>query len=647
MEAVLLARLAGASLAGGLLGGLVWLLTRRWRLPAAAQAWLWWAVCLKLVAALVLPALPLAVLPAVATPPPAPPSASDVVPASIGAATTVTGAATWAAPPPAARSLPGWRPVVIALWLGGVLAGALALGRRWRTVRGILRRATPVADRRTTTTFGRLCRQLGVRRCALRSSGEIVTPLVTGIRRPVVLLPAGRKLGDRELAMVLHHELQHLRRGDLWLGALPALAERLFFFHPVARLAAREYEISREAACDATVVGGRRARAADYGRLLLRLAGAPAVSAAAPAARRPTLRRRLQMLTQTPRSLPTGTAVALTVTLLLALAPLRLTARPAAVEPGAAVPGPAPLAVAEPAAAPAAEPSPGPTPEPDAGPQPAAAPAASESPAPAAATAPAEDSEAAAAVAVASESRARAVYEAAAEAQAAEAEARDPYGHGRGDEAWVLLGDEESWMHAGPGDRERAERWRQGDEPLLWFRRGGRAWVIRDPQLLAQVDRILAPQRELGRQQGELGERQGALGKEQGALGEQQGRLGAQQGELAERNVDLVIQQMELNAQLLRAERGEDTPLSRDEMRQRLHEIQAAQRELGERMGELGRQQGELGERQGELGRRQAELGEHQRELGQRQRQAAERAAAELRELTDRAAASGQALPAN
>jgi len=72
--------------------------------------------------------------------------------------------------------------------------------------------------------------------------------------------------------MALAHEMAHVARGDLWLGLVPSLARRVFFFHPAAWIAEREYAIAREAACDDAVLGHRGADAFAYGRLLLRLA---------------------------------------------------------------------------------------------------------------------------------------------------------------------------------------------------------------------------------------------------------------------------------------------------------------------------------------------------------------------------------------
>ena len=97
--------------------------------------------------------------------------------------------------------------------------------------------------------------------CAARGRADAAGD---GPREPVVLIPRSglERLTPAEVSMTLCHELVHLRRNDLWLGWVPALAHRIFFFHPLAALAAREYAIAREAACDAEVLRswGRRPR---------------------------------------------------------------------------------------------------------------------------------------------------------------------------------------------------------------------------------------------------------------------------------------------------------------------------------------------------------------------------------------------------
>lgn len=140
-----------------------------------------------------------------------------------------------------------------------------------------------------------------------------------------------------------------------------------------------------------------------------------------------------------------------------------------------------------------------------------------------------------------------------------------------------------------------------GSEDSIWFRVDGRNWVVRDPAVIAEGNRLMAEVWELGEKQGELGAKQGKLGAEQGRLGAEQGSLGAKQAIAA-----------------LRDETIED---------------------LSARMAELG-------ERQAELGRRQSALGEQQSELGQRMGRAISQAQSGLSRLLEKAMTDGTAVRA-
>lgn len=131
-------------------------------------------------------------------------------------------------------------------------------------------------------------------------------------------------------------------------------------------------------------------------------------------------------------------------------------------------------------------------------------------------------------------------------------------------------------MSGSMDDVQIARSLRSGNEALLYARKDGVSYVIRDAATLARARAIFKPQEEMGARQAELGSRQAELGARQAKLGEEQARLGLLQAEARPR------EQGELGRQ---------------------------QGELGRRQGELGRQQGELGRQQGELGREQARLG--------------------------------------
>ncbi|WP_218185535.1 M56 family metallopeptidase, partial [Stenotrophomonas pictorum] len=173
----------------------------------------------------------------------------------------------------------------------------------------------------------------GLRRAPrLMLSTAIDSPQLIGPWHPVLLLPARglQRMDDDQLDMALTHELVHLQRRDLWLGLVPALAQHLFFFHPLVHLAAREYGIAREAAVDAAVVAGNRHCRHHYGRLLLQLGVAPRPGAGLASASPSflSLKRRLLMLQDTPSFPRAGAVLILAVVALVGVAPLRLVAMP-------------------------------------------------------------------------------------------------------------------------------------------------------------------------------------------------------------------------------------------------------------------------------------------------------------------------------
>ena len=297
-------RLLIGSIQGAVIIALVWLTCRLFpRIPAAAQAALWWLAALKLVLALTpLPAVPVPILPAdfhvQAQRPfllPATPAAEELgAPLWIGDSATVRGQDDWFV----ARATSPWFRALLLTWFVALLVQASRLVLAHRHLRGVVRRSLAWTDDET----GVLAARLGLTRTPeVRLSCEINSPQVFGLRSPVILIPSDTmaELSDEERTMTLCHELMHIRRRDLVLGWVPACAERLFFFHPLARLSAREYVSAREAACDAAAVRALGVSAGDYGRMLVRLGignVSPIIAAGGGAFSKSSLTRRLHML---------------------------------------------------------------------------------------------------------------------------------------------------------------------------------------------------------------------------------------------------------------------------------------------------------------------------------------------------------------
>ncbi len=358
----LLSRLLAVGVQSLVLAALVWALCRYLpRLDARTRAWLWWLVAAQMVVGLVwhapvalplLPAEPVAVQVAMS-------AAAESLPAAVMSESV-------AAVMPMAASTPqeSWVDTGVLLlvaWLAGVAVMLANASRHAWRLRQQIACARPCRDRRARETYRALGRHLGIAALpALRVSDDIDSPQLARPWRPVLMLPCAglASMSDDDLHMALHHELAHLQRRDLWWAWMPALAQYLFFFHPVAHLAVREYALAREVACDAAVLEDERHAPHAYGRLLVKLgvstAPSPALAGASPTFR--ILKRRLLMLQHTASPLR-ASALALTIgVVLLGVVPYRVIASstPAASVAAAPVAVPAIAPQASPVATPSA-----------------------------------------------------------------------------------------------------------------------------------------------------------------------------------------------------------------------------------------------------------------------------------------------------
>jgi bla regulator protein blaR1 len=444
--------LLNASIDGAVMVAIVWTVTHVVRLSPAIRTVLWWCVAAKFVLALAWPApITIPVLPA-ETPAPAiereTPSAGKDVIGTVGSrvATRVgprasSRLASRLAPDSGAleaigqpfQGLREWASWALIGWVSGLLLAAYVAARRWRETAAIVRTSV-AAGPALQGQAAALCQRLGLRRVPdVRVSPRVETPLVTRLMQPVVVFPADRlgALTDRETEMALCHELLHVKRADLWFGFVPALAERLFFFHPLVQFASREYSLAREAACDAAVVETLDAAPREYGHLLLALGvSRPQTGAAAGAAQSfQHFKRRIAMLQDLPSRSDRSRVIAATVVglALVAIIPLRLGARPS----------PAPRLTMTPQHA--------------------------------------QNDRVVVEPIEVERVRPRVV-------------GQEPQIAKEGDLRFVLLReDDQSTMSGSRDDERRARSYQRNGEPLFWFYRNGHEYVVRDREVIRQV----------------------------------------------------------------------------------------------------------------------------------------------------------------
>jgi hypothetical protein len=167
-------------------------------------------------------------------------------------------------------------------------------------MRKIERATRPVTDLEVLGLRDSVLRELGVRReVRLLETAQPLMPMTWGFWRPAALLPADAAKWERErLRLVLRHELAHVRRCDCLTQALAAVVCALYWFNPLAWLAAARMRVERERACDDVVVALGQTRASDYAGHLLEIARqlSAAPRAALPVARRSGLEQRLRAL---------------------------------------------------------------------------------------------------------------------------------------------------------------------------------------------------------------------------------------------------------------------------------------------------------------------------------------------------------------
>lgn len=176
---------------------------------------------------------------------------------------------------PESPSPPHPVPLPLLLWalgcaaaLTSLLVGILRFGR-------LVRQAQPVHDPAWLRQVELVRARLDIRRSVpLYFSGQAGTPMTGGFRTPAILLPASAKAwcAGRRMA-VLTHELIHVRHRDALRQLILRAALALYWFHPLAWVAARLAASAREEACDEEVLE-LGARPSQYAEHLLAVAAA-------------------------------------------------------------------------------------------------------------------------------------------------------------------------------------------------------------------------------------------------------------------------------------------------------------------------------------------------------------------------------------
>jgi type II secretory pathway component GspD/PulD (secretin)/beta-lactamase regulating signal transducer with metallopeptidase domain len=226
-------------------------------------------------------------------------------------------------------------PYVGSVYLVGLMMMLLRVALGLWSGRRLRGQCEPISDWAVLDVLRRNARRMGLRVVpAIACCGRISVPIVVGVLRPMILLPASfaSGLSPAQVEAVLAHELAHIRRFDLAVNVFQRLVEAVLFFHPAVWWVSRRVSLERENACDDAVLRLDHERV-QYADALLRLAelcaggAADGVALAATRGKSSQFRRRVLRLLAIDEKPPVrltsfGVLASLLLATLLVVAPL-------------------------------------------------------------------------------------------------------------------------------------------------------------------------------------------------------------------------------------------------------------------------------------------------------------------------------------
>lgn len=150
-----------------------------------------------------------------------------------------------------------WYQIIGSVWLVGFISFILYQGRRHYRFTKLLRRwGEEDKDSEQYIQLQKLSRDMGITKpVRLLISPCISSPMQIGFVNPVLLIPA-LELSDKELSLVLRHELIHFVRNDLWYKGLVLIATAIHWFNPLVYIMGKVIAEQCELSCDYEVVKG-------------------------------------------------------------------------------------------------------------------------------------------------------------------------------------------------------------------------------------------------------------------------------------------------------------------------------------------------------------------------------------------------------
>jgi beta-lactamase regulating signal transducer with metallopeptidase domain/protocatechuate 3,4-dioxygenase beta subunit len=169
---------------------------------------------------------------------------------------------------------PSWPAMLAVVWMAGSLFFTFRLLVIQYRLHYFRQKAPVVREGALNNCLQQVQRELGLTfRPELRSSEEIAFPVVCGIRKPCIIVPATWRDGVELTVwpMVFHHECAHIVRRDLAWKWVQCLTDILWWPQPLLRIVQRLLADAREIVCDSYAIAFSKS-SADYVEAVVGLA---------------------------------------------------------------------------------------------------------------------------------------------------------------------------------------------------------------------------------------------------------------------------------------------------------------------------------------------------------------------------------------
>ncbi len=138
------------------------------------------------------------------------------------------------------------------IWLIGMGIGIIVRAVEYLRLQKLFKQNEPLTQAGWKTMIRQERWKKALDGIEIRQNESLLGPIVTGIGHPVIVLPVC-DYTDKEMCMVLDHEIRHVKSHDLWWKRLALLATWLHWFNPLVYLLLDRMIVEQEVECDVSI----------------------------------------------------------------------------------------------------------------------------------------------------------------------------------------------------------------------------------------------------------------------------------------------------------------------------------------------------------------------------------------------------------